>query len=152
MPKDQKQAEALFDEAQAIMRRLPANMGKAKLEGRLTASQLKALDRLHEIDRLLPNTSAQWLEIMDRRRAQSAMEYASRIDSYRAGQLAKLAAHGLEVGDKVQMHSPGFLLSAGRTYSGVVKVGKRGNVYVHTQQGNFCAFSNPWHKFSEAQE
>lgn len=140
------QAEVLFDEAQAIMRRLPSNIGKAKLEGRLSANQLKALDRLAEIDRQLPQTSTQWREIMDRHRAQSAKEYAVRLDAYRQQQVAKLTAVGLAVGDKVQMHAPGFLLSPGRIYSGVVKIGKRGNVYVHTKAGNFCAFSNPWQK------
>ncbi len=48
--------------------------------------------------------------------------------------------------EPVQMHAPGFLLNPGRTYTGIVKVGKRGNVYVHTKAGNFCAFSNPWNK------
>jgi hypothetical protein len=43
---DEERDQALFDEAQALMRRLPNNMGKAKQEGKLSKKQLEYLDRL----------------------------------------------------------------------------------------------------------
>lgn len=54
---------ALYDEAQEIMRALPSNIGKAKEDGRLSKSQLEALDRLEEIERIFPSTSPEWQAI-----------------------------------------------------------------------------------------
>ncbi len=56
-------AEQLFDEAQALMRSLPSNIGKAKAAGRLTPRQTANLARLDEIEKILPQGSPEWQRI-----------------------------------------------------------------------------------------
>ena len=129
------------------MRKLPTNIGKAQQEGRLSAAQQKHLARLDEIEKRLPSTSAEWQAIWKERRAESVAKNQANVQSYAEGQIEKLKEIGLAVGDEVSMQAASMLPNVpGQLHQGTVKQGKRGNVYVHTNHGNFDVFRNPWRK------
>jgi N12 class adenine-specific DNA methylase len=144
----QEEAEALFDEAQALMRKLPADIGKARREGRLSAAQLRHLERLKEIERVIPPESPQWQAIYAARRAKTDAKDKANVAQSREENLAKLAQAGFSVGDRVQMFAPSMLPGMGGSkYEGVIQQGKRGNVYVRTTDGShYDVFTNPWQR------
>ncbi len=142
-----EEAERLFVEAQDLMRKLPRDMGKAKREGKITPAQQKMMDRLDEIEKLLPGTSPEWKRIADERlearREKWAEEAAKRAEEQRA--LMKDA--GFAEGEKVYMVQPGpFPHLPGRRVNGTVKIAKDGTAYVAADGKRLDLFRTPWKK------
>jgi hypothetical protein len=145
LPDDE--AEKLYNEAQSIMRRLPSNIGKARQEGRLSGNQIRSLERLSEIEKLLPPTSEQWQRIAKEHRAAydaRAAEAASARADEQSGELGRI---GLRPGDHVYMVTPSVLPGVpGTRYDGVIKLAKDGTAYVAAKGQRLDPFRNRWTK------
>ena len=113
----------------------------------MSAVQQKHIARLDDIEKRLPSTSAKWQAIWKERRAESVAKDQANVQSYAEAQIQKLKEIGLAVGDEVSMQAASMLPNVpGQLHQGTVKQAKRGNVYVHTNHGNFDVFRNPWRK------
>ncbi len=137
--------EELFDEAQAIMGALPSNIGSAKTAGRLTVGQLAKLERLAEVERLLPPNGPEWQRIWKAHREKYDADLKVQRDEFGTTQRAKAEASGFKVGDRVSYYAPSFIPTApGTKHSGVVKQSVNGMVYVSSRGARFDLFRNPW--------
>lgn len=148
-PQEVPDHEALFDEAQALMRKLPNNIGKAKQEGKLSKNQLKALDRLDEIEKLLPSTSPEWQRIYKERRAKSDAQYAENKKTFAAEQSKRLEESGYALGDQVEFFAPSMLgpFGGGKMYRGTIIQTPNGHIRVRDKSGKtYDFFKNPWRK------
>jgi len=144
-------AERLYNEAQAIMRRLPGNIGKAKRDGKLSARQLASLARLDEIEKVLPTTGPEWRRIMGEHRARIERQRAEHAATRAADERRRLAAAGLAEGDKVYAVLRSMLpYLGGRRLDGVVRIAKDGTAYVAAGRKRYDPFRNPWKKVERA--
>lgn len=148
-PQEVPDHETLFDEAQALMRKLPNNIGKAKQEGKLSKNQLKALDRLDEIEKLLPSTSPEWQRIYNERRAKSDAQHAENKKTFAAEQSKRLEESGYALGDQVEFFAPSMLgpFGGGQMYRGTIIQTPNGHIRVRDKSGKtYDFFKNPWRK------
>ena len=136
-------AQALYDEARAIMGRLPRNIGRAKRLGRLSVRQLAALDRLYEIEEALPPMGEEWKACQAAHYAAAMERYRAEVAEVEAAQRAQLERIGLAVGARVFTVLPGpFPWMAGRRIEGTVRMDKSGAAYVQAGRQRLCPFSN----------
>ncbi len=138
-------AEQLFDEAQALMRSLPSNIGKAKAAGRLTPRQTANLARLDEIEKILPQGSPEWQRIWTAQRASYDERLAAQRAEFGEAQAAKAEAAGFRIGDRVSYFAPSWLPGVpGTKHGGKVKQSVSGGVYVASRGQRLDLFRNPW--------
>jgi hypothetical protein len=140
--------KALFDEAQAIMRTLPQNMGRIlQRGGKYTAAQQAKLDRLAEIDKLLPQTSPEWSRLMAEARGVRDANLTATRAAHGQQQAARAQEAGFAVGDKVSYHAASGLPGVrGTTHEGVVRQSADGTIYVSSGGKRLDLFRNPWNK------
>ena len=123
--------EQLYDEQQALLRKLPNDIGKAKREGTLTAAQKQHLARVDEIEKLLPTDSKRYRDIYNRRVAERDAKIKAESDDRRKEALRKLEAAGFKEGDDVyQIARHPLNPAASLRINGTVKIGKDGVAYV----------------------
>ena len=141
-------AERLFDEAQTLMRSLPRDMGKAKREGRWNEAQQAMVDRLDQIEQVLPQAGTEWQRVSQQRQAEAANRRAQEAATTAAQMHEALARNGLAEGDNVLLLRPAMFPGAPSTrIEGVVKLDRDGNPYVAAKgHGKLDLFSNPWKK------